>query len=42
MFTKYPLGSVIPEYDPDESVCRKAVNIAVNVRASTLKYLKNI
>ena len=38
--SKYPLGSVIPEYDPDEAVCQKAVNVAVIVTKSVSKYLK--
>ena len=32
--SKYPLGSVIPDYDPDEDVCKKAIKIAANVNDS--------
>jgi len=38
--SKYPLGSVIPNYEPDESICRQAVNIATNVSKSVSKLLK--
>lgn len=38
--SKYPLGSVIPDYEPDESICKQAVNIASNVSQSVSKLLK--
>jgi HEPN domain-containing protein len=38
--SKYPIGSVIPDYDPDEAICRKAVSIALNVNKSVAEYLK--
>jgi len=38
--SKYPIGSVIPDYDPDETICRKAISIALNVNKSVAEYLK--
>ena len=38
--SKYPLGSVIPDYEPDESICKQAINIAGNVSQSVSKLLK--
>ncbi len=32
--SKYPVGSVIPDYDPGDSICKKAVQIAMDVSAS--------
>jgi HEPN domain-containing protein len=37
--SKYPLGSVIPNYEPDESICKQAVNIATNVSKSVSELL---
>jgi len=37
--SKYPLGSVIPHYEPDESICKRAVNIATNVSKSVSELL---
>ena len=37
--SKYPLGSVIPHYKPDESICKRAVNIATNVSKSVSELL---
>lgn len=38
--SKYPLGSVIPDYDPDEDVCKKAIKIAANVNDSVSTLLE--
>jgi len=37
--SKYPLGSVIPDYDPDEVVCKQAIKIAANVHESVSTFL---
>ena len=37
--SKYPPGSVIPHYEPDESICKRAVNIATNVSKSVSELL---
>lgn len=31
--SKYPLGSALPDFDPDEAVCRQCVQIAERVAA---------
>lgn len=38
--SKYPIGNVIPDYDPDEPICRKAISIALTVNKSVAEYLK--
>ncbi len=38
--SKYPIGSVIPDYNPDESVCKEALTIALNASKSILGQLK--
>jgi len=38
--SKYPFGSVLPDFTPDESICKVAINIALNVQYSTNNYLK--
>jgi HEPN domain-containing protein len=38
--SKYPIGSVIPDYNPDDSVCKEALTIALNARKSILGQLK--
>ena len=37
--SKYPIGSVIPDFDPDEAICNQAVNIAIDVNISISKLL---
>lgn len=37
--SKYPLGSVIPDYNPDDSICNQAVAIALKARESILEQL---
>jgi HEPN domain-containing protein len=29
--SKYPVGSALPDYEPDEKVCQEAINIAEKV-----------
>ena len=37
--SKYPVGSVIPNYDPDDAICKKAIKIATDVGASVSAHL---
>ena len=37
--SKYPVGSVIPNYDPDDAICKKAIKIAINVNTSVSAHL---
>jgi HEPN domain-containing protein len=37
--SKYPLGSVLPDFEPDESICRECLLIAGRVYDSFLKTL---
>ena len=37
--SKYPLGSVIAEYEPDDKICRDAIKIAEKAAASAKKLL---
>jgi HEPN domain-containing protein len=37
--SKYPLGSALPEFDPDETICRKCLTIAEKVRDSVYSQL---
>lgn len=37
--SKYPIGSVIPEYTPDADICRDCVAIASRVNNSVVKIL---
>jgi HEPN domain-containing protein len=41
--SKYPVGSVLPDFEPDEKVCRQCVAIAERLRESvhSLTFLKN-
>jgi HEPN domain-containing protein len=38
--SKYPIGSVIPDFNPDDDICLKAIDIATKVNQSITKYLK--
>ena len=38
--SRYPLGSVLPDFVPDPQTCSKCVAIAEDVRNSVLKLLK--
>jgi hypothetical protein len=37
--SKYPLGSALPEFDADETVCKKCLAIAERVRDSVYSHL---
>ncbi len=37
--SKYPIGSVIPNYNPDDSICKEALTIALNATKSILGQL---
>jgi HEPN domain-containing protein len=38
--SKYPLGGVLPDFEPDEQTCRNCVEIAERVRQSALALLQ--
>lgn len=38
--SKYPLGSVIPDYNPDQLICKQAIKIAANVNESVSTLLE--
>ena len=40
--SKYPLGSVIPDFEPDEDICLKGLSIVENALNSVSKILKTI
>lgn len=37
--SKYPLGSVLPDFDPDEKICKICINIAKNIQSDIDHYL---
>jgi HEPN domain-containing protein len=37
--SKYPIGSVIPDYDPDMAICRQCMEIARRVQKSVMRSL---
>lgn len=37
--SKYPLGSVLPDFEPDEQICRQCVAIAERVKESVINLL---
>ena len=37
--SKYPVGSVLPDFEPDEQICRHCVTIAERVRESVINLL---
>ena len=39
--SKYPLGSMLPDFEPDLQICKKCIDIAEDVRNSVLKLLKH-
>jgi len=39
MPSKYPIGSVLPEYDPDDKICNQGILIAKKVINSVKQYL---
>ncbi len=32
--SKYPTGSVLPDFNPDEEICRQCIEVADKVRSS--------
>ena len=38
--SKYPLGSVLPNFEPDLNVCKQCMDIAGKVRNSVASYLR--
>jgi HEPN domain-containing protein len=38
--SKYPISSVIPEYNPDETICRDCIDIATRVNVAVNSILK--
>lgn len=36
MPSKYPFGSALPDFNPDEQICRECIQIAENVRATIM------
>jgi len=39
--SKYPLGSVLPDFEPDKNICLQCIDIASRVKEDIDKYLKN-
>ena len=37
--SKYPLGSVLPDFEPDAKICKKCITIAENLRQTIGKIL---
>ena len=37
--SKYPLGSVLPDFDPSDKICRDSIAIAQRVKESVLSIL---
>jgi len=37
--SKYPLGSILPDFEPDEQICKNCIAIAVRVKESALALL---
>ena len=37
--SKYPMGSVLPDFEPNEEICQKSILIATRVRSSVAKCL---
>lgn len=38
--SKYPFGSVLPDFEPDENVCQKCIDIAVGMKNDIESCLK--
>ncbi len=38
--SKYPFGSVLPDFEPDEDICLQCIKIADTVKEDINKYLK--
>ena len=37
--SKYPFGSVLPDFEPDNSICETCINIARNIKEDVKTYL---
>ena len=37
--SKYPFGSVLPDFEPDNSICKTCINIAINIKEDVKTYL---
>ena len=37
--SKYPFGSVLPDFEPDNSICETCINIAINIKEDVKTYL---
>ena len=40
--SKYPLGSVLPDFDPDEAICRRCIEIASFIQKAVKAYLSYV
>ena len=40
--SKYPFGSVLPDFEPDKNICLKCINIAKQVKEDITNYLDNL
>jgi HEPN domain-containing protein len=38
--SKYPLTSVLPDFEPDAKICKKCITIAENLQQTTYKIMK--
>jgi len=39
--SKYPVGSVLPDFMPDENICKKSLNIAKNLKEDIFRLLED-
>ncbi|CAK8724772.1 HEPN domain-containing protein [Candidatus Electrothrix laxa] len=37
--SKYPLGGILPEYEPDEAICQEAIKVAENTLNSVQQFI---
>jgi HEPN domain-containing protein len=37
--SKYPFGSVLPDFEPDNFICKTCINIAINIKEDVKTYL---
>jgi len=40
--SKYPFGSVLPDFEPDKDICLNCIDIASRVQEDIKKYLKKV
>lgn len=38
--SKYPLGSILPDFEPDDQICKNCIAIAERVKESVLAFLR--